>query len=512
MRRFGFATTAAQAGRLDDTIELTRSYGVTKNQSNLKRTCISILIAAALSLAAAGQSAKDSALISALSARHFAEAVELADASLKSRPADPWLWTVRGIALDGAGDSEASLKSLNKALALNPKYVPALKAASQFSYQHHDVRASEYLKRLLALQPAEPAAHAMAGVLGFEAHNCAVALRHFEQSVQLVVSNEASATEYAQCLLSEHRNADSIAILEQARGMHPESRNLRYDLALAQFDSTRYEDALATLQPAADDDSGILNLRASIETAIGRPDAAFSDLTRAVEMSPLDERNYVDIGLFCLDHYQDQRAADALTVGIAKLPDAASLYAIRGIAYAQLSKYDEAEKDFARASQLDPRSLLGELGHTVVSVEKDQQANAKQSLLLRLEKNPNDPVANTLLADLLMHEDALPGSPEFNQAKSAVKRALQQKPDAVAALNLMGEIEFDESNFDGALLHFEKAHRLEPQNHTTLNHMLLIYRKLGRKEDAAKVADQLKALFAGDTRHGQGTFRAAPGR
>jgi tetratricopeptide (TPR) repeat protein len=484
----------------------------TVNKSRFNRTCISFLMAGALSLAATAQSPADSSLLAAIGAGHYDEAVKLVDVSLQSRPQDPWLWTMRGMALDGMGSSAASLKSLDKALTLNPKYVPALKAASQFAYQRHNARAPEYLNRLLAIRPDEAAANAMAGVLEFEAHNCIRAIPHFEKSAQLVLNDETSATEYAACLFDEHRIADSVSILDQAFRLHPSSANLRYDLALSQSESGRNADALSTLQSSEDNDSGMLNLRASIESEAGNPAAAFADLKRAAEMSPLEERNYVDMALLCLDHYQEQRAVDALTLGISRLPKAPALYAVRGIAFAQLSKYDEATQDFAQATELDPKSLFGKVARTVLDMETDKPEAARQTLLKQLEKNPNDPETNTLLADLLIHQGATPSTPEFGQAKAAVMRALQKKPDSIDALNLMGKIECDEDNLAGALPYFERAYRLDPQNHTTLNQMLLIYRKLGRKEDAARVADQLKSSFVKEAHQNQDGFRAAPAR
>ncbi|MGD0893551.1 MAG: tetratricopeptide repeat protein [Terracidiphilus sp.] len=480
------------------------------NKLEIIRISIAVLITGALSLAVLAQSAADSSLLSAIAAGHFAEAVKIADASLQSRPQDPWLWTMRGMALDGAGDSTTSMKSLDKALMLNPKYLPALKAASQFSYLHHNPRAMEYLNRLLAIRPDEPAPNAMAAVLEFEAHRCGRAIPHFEKGAQLILNDEKSATEYAACLFDQRRPADSASILQQALTQHPASRNLRYDLAVSQIESGSSADALATLQSSGDLDSSMLNLRASIEATLGNPAAAFADLKRAAEASPLDERNYLDMALLCLDHNQEQRAVDSLTRGISQLPKAATLYAIRGIAYAQLSKYDEAETDFAQANVLDPKSSFGQAAQTVLYMESEKPEAAKQSLLKQLEKNPNDPEANMLLADLLIHQGASPSTPEFAEAKAAVIRTLDKKPDSIDALNLMGKIESDEDQLAEALPYFEKANKLDSENHATLNQLLLIYRKLGRKEDAARVADQLKSLFVKEAHQSQGDFRTGP--
>jgi tetratricopeptide (TPR) repeat protein len=479
----------------------------------LKHNCILTLLFGLLCLVSWAQAPGDAALVAALNGRRFLEAESMAEASLKSRPNDPWLWTAHGMALDGLGKADESLENLDKALRLNARFVPALKAAAQLTYRQRDKRAAGYLKRLLELKPDEAAAHGMAAVLDFEAHDCAGAIRHFEQSGQLALSTQVAATEYASCLLSMHRTADAVRVLTQARALYPASRNLRYDLALAQVDNGQRDAALATLQSAADDDPGILNLRALVESAAGDLELAFADLKRAVEMDPAGERNYLDLALLCLDHSQEQLAADVLTAGIARLPNDAALYSVRGIAYAQLSKYDEAQKDFARATELDPAKPLGQVASTVLYVDTDQPEKARQALREQLKKTPDDAVANTLLANLLVHQGAAPGTAEFDEAKAVLARALHTNPDAVDALVLLGKMDLDANDLPGAQGALERAERLEPDNRTMLNQMLVIFRKLGRQQDAKRVAERLAASLSEEARKRNGdAVRTGPER
>ncbi len=469
-------------------------------------------IAALLTAALSAQTSGDSALLSDLSAHHYAEAVALADKTLQTRPNDPWLLTVRGMALDGMDNASASLASYDRALRFKPDYLPALKGAAQLTYRRHDARASSYLRRLLALDPGETAAHAMMGVLEFEAHNCTAAIAQFQASAGVVVSREASATEYASCLMESKRTGDAITVLKQARGYFPSSRNLRYDLGLAQEQNGDSASALETLTPAPDDDPGILNLRASVEAATGNLDAAFLDLRHAVEMNPKEPRNYVDMALLCLDHDQDQRAADVMTVGIEQLPENASFYAIRGIAYAELSKFDDAGKDFTRSAELDPRSAFGQLAHNILYVERSQPEKAKEALQNQARERPGDPVANILLADLLLQQGATPGKSEWEDAKAAIARALKVKPDSVDALNLQGQIDFEENRLDAASAILERARQLDPDNPTTLNRLLIVDKRLGREQEAKNVANRLKSLLSAAARRDQDGMRTSAAR
>ncbi|HEX4308925.1 MAG TPA: tetratricopeptide repeat protein [Acidobacteriaceae bacterium] len=477
----------------------------------LKRSSlIGLLLLAALAAhPAAAQAAGDAPLLSAMTAHRYGEAIAIADKSLQSRPRDPWLLTVRGMALEAQGDSAGALAGYDHALRANPTYVPALKAASQLSYRLHSPRAADDLRRLLAADPHEPAAHAMAGVLDYEAHRCEAAIAHFENARAVVVANETSAIEYASCLTEQHQAAAAVDLLQQVRGSFPDSRNVRYDLALAQMANGENAAALVTLAPAADDDPGILRLRASFEEQADQLDAAFRDLKQAVEMNPKDERNYMDMALLCLDHEQDQRAADVMTVGLRYLPDNAAFYTIRGIAYTQLSKTEDAEKDFSRAAELDPNNPFGQSAHTILYLQREEPEQARQSLQRQVRLHPADATANILLADLLLHQGAVRGQPEWEQAKAAVSRALKAKPDSVDALNLEGRIDFDENQYDTAHQVLDQARRLDPDNPTTLNRLLLVDRKLGQEDEAHVVAGRLRKLLSAETRHNQDAMRTS---
>jgi Flp pilus assembly protein TadD len=119
---------------------------------------------------------------------------------------------------------------------------------------------------------------------------------------------------------------------------------------------------------------------------------------------------------------------------------------------------------------------------------------------------------NTLLADMLIRQGALPSTPEFSEAKAAVAHALKGNPQYVEALILQAKIDSDENDFAGALDALERAAKVEPNNHTILNQELLILRKLGRKQDSARVAQQLKNLVEENVRSEQNAIRTTPGR
>jgi Flp pilus assembly protein TadD len=80
------------------------------------------------------------------------------------------------------------------------------------------------------------------------------------------------------------------------------------------------------------------------------------------------------------------------------------------------------------------------------------------------------------------------------EAQVALQRSLQVKPDAVEALALAGKLYIKENDLERASSVLKKAVNKDPENRAAMNQLLLVLRKLGRREEAAKVAERLTAL------------------
>src|SRR5690349_1623715 len=101
----------------------------------------------------------------ALRSHNFADAVAQSRAALQRTPNDPQLWTLNGLALVGAGKRADALQSFQRALKIDPDFLPALEGASQAYYEAGSRRAVPLLTRILRLRPDEPTAHAMLALL-----------------------------------------------------------------------------------------------------------------------------------------------------------------------------------------------------------------------------------------------------------------------------------------------------------------------------------------------------------
>jgi tetratricopeptide (TPR) repeat protein len=432
----------------------------------------------------------------AVSSHQFQRALQILDPLLKANPKDISAWALRGLALDGLGRTKESLSSFDHALTLDKTYAPALEGAAQTAYLHGDSRAGEYVQRLLRVMPDNETANAMAAAIAYQSHDCSNTVQYFKRSKSAVYQSPVALSEFADCLLKSDKVAEAVSVLSRGSQLHAENVQLKYNLAVAQMRAQDPKAAIVTLEPLSNEkDSGLLNLLASAYSRAHQPDDAFRVLENAIEISPKDESNYLDLAILCLEHNQEVRAATAATAGIARLHRATSLYLIRGIAYAQLAQYDKAENDFTAAAELEPNQPHSTIAMSLLYSDKNELGKEKELLNKQLKTTPNDATANYLLADLLIRSGAMPGQPAYQEAQVHLAKSLDAKPDSAEAQILMGKLLEQQKDLPGALKHFQAALKVEPENRSALNREFILLRKLHRDQEANEALNQLKSLL-----------------
>jgi tetratricopeptide (TPR) repeat protein len=456
---------------------------------------------AVLSARAQNPPATRQQVASALKAHQYKEAVRLLAPLLQASPKDASLWTLRGVALEGEGHTQESLQSFRYALALDGSFMPALEGAAQTSYLHRDPSALRNLENLLAQAPDNEVGNAMAGALTYRLHECERSIGYFERSKDTVYRDASAINEYADCLLRQRHVQQAIALLSRAVELYPQSSQFKYNLAVAHLQDHRPAEAVAVLAPLESvKDADLLNLLAHAYEQSNRPDDAFRVLETAIRLSPQDETNYLDLAILCLEHYQEQRSVMAATAGIARIPKASSLYLIRGVAYAQLAKYKQAESDFTTAAELEPNQPHSTIAMSLLYSDRNQLDKEKALLLKQLAITPKDAVTNYLFADLLIRSGALPGQPDYEKAIAHLTTSLAAKPDSAEARILMAKLLMQEGHYADALNHINIAVKLEPTNQSALNRQFVLLRKLHRNEEATQVLIRLKTILNDDLR------------
>jgi tetratricopeptide (TPR) repeat protein len=459
------------------------------------------ILAAAALLCATFAAFQGDELSDAIAAQRFPDVLRLVDARLAAQPRDARLLTIRGIALERLGKLPESLAAFERALAVDPQSVPALKGATEVAYRAKSPKAAALIRRVLARDPQDETAQAMAGVLAVESGHCDVAIGHFERSGAGLDSNGPALTQYGGCLLRADRPTDAVAVFERAVRVSRDPAASQYNLAVAALqahDPARAIEAAERTLAVTPEDANALSVFAAASAEAGHLQPAIDAMRKAIAAAPGEERYYMDLAVLCLDHDAPDLALEVTNAGLARIPASARLYTLRGAIHADRAELDDATRDFEQAAALSPDTLYGSVGLSLVLRQTAQLPEAIALLRSKLAQKPRDATLNYLLGDALMRSEPPAGTPVFREAERAFRQAVRAKPQFAKAHAALGKLYLRSGNAAAAAEELSAAARMDPSDRLALNQLVMAYRQLGRTDEAAQAAAQLKDVLDRD--------------
>ena len=467
--------------------------------------CVTVVVGLLLSTPAFfAQSARDevNAVSTALRAGQYDEALRLLDPALRQFPSSCQLWTLQGLAFSKQGQEEKALASFRTALKISPDYLPALEGASQAAYENGSPDARSLLQHVLKLAPGDPTAHAMLAALAYKGGNCADAVSHFERSAALIKSQPMALRQYGICLGKLKRYEQATGIFQQLVNMPGDDPQDRLRLASLQLASGNAAEAIASLQPLLDDhpDSEVLALASQVYEERKDTPKAVELLHQAIVQEPQNTDLYLQFADLSLVHQSFQVGVDMMSAGLKLGPDAPALYLARGILYVQLADYDRAEADFERANELDPHHSVSEAALGMEAEQKNDLDKALAVVSGKLSKRPDDPLLLYVEADILVQKNPDLDSPEFKHAVASAKRAVQLKPDLVAARDTLAKLYLQANKHQLAIEESRTSLKYDPNDQVAIYHLITGLRKTGHKEELPALLKRLADLRQKATR------------
>ena len=440
--------------------------------------------------------------IEALSRGRNEEALKILAELLDRAPRDYSLLTLQGIALARAGRPIDALASYRSALKQAPSYLAALQGAAEIEFQQRDPVAQTRLEKTISIQSANPTAHAMLGVLAFEREDCGAAIRHFAEARPAMVRNTPVLRQYGQCLFREGEAPAAAQVFRQLLDLEPTDSATRFNLALSLFEAGRYSgainmiDPLATLEAPA---SEVLSLLADAQLSLQRVPEALETLKRAVALHPRQERHYVDLANLCMEQEAHNLGLEILAAGIMNIPRSARLHGMRGILLAQLNRFEEAEAEFERATELGPDQSPGRIGLSITLQQVGRHAESIPILREQAAAEPHNPVVNTMLGRALIQEGGQ-GEGGLEEAREALERAVAADPSFVWAWVELGKLFMKTNRIEEAVPVLERAVRNGPDNRQAVYQLMLALRRAGRLDETRSLAQKLRTMVVRDQR------------
>lgn len=295
------------------------------------------------------------------------------------------------------------------------------------------------------------------------------------------------------------RFAEAIPHFLSADGRVSDESTLRFDLAICYLGTSQFSEAirtLSTLKSSGYDNENLESLLAQASIGAGNFDEAMEALKRAASFAPKSEKLYVFVADACADHQEYEFGLRVIDLGLEKLPNSARLHYQRGYFLVLLDHWDPGQVELDRAASLAPHTEIAFLslaqkfkfaGNLPEAIRVSRQA---------VQEGRANYLTLAILGDALIAQGAAPGQPEFAEAKAALMKAVEQRPQFAGAQLSLGSLLLTENQLDSAIQHLETARNLAPDNVAVYPRLAAAYRKAGNKPAAAAALAVLADLNA----------------
>jgi tetratricopeptide (TPR) repeat protein len=330
------------------------------------------------------------------------------------------------------------------------------------------------------------------------------------QSPQDAVSPAEAELRTAIELTRQGRFSDAIPHFLAADGRVTAEQTLRFDLALCYVGTQRFADAIQTLEAlkaSGYDNEQVENLLAQAFIGAGLSKEAFEALERAASFSPKNERLYVFVADACADRREFGLGLRVVDVGLGHIHQSARLHYERGYFLAMLDHGDQAQGEFDQAASLAPNAEIGYLAQAQKFKFAGDLPNEIRVAREAVKEGHANFLSLSILGDALIAEGATPGQPEFAEARAALEKAVEVRPQSAGAQLSLGALLLIEDRLSVAIQHLEIAKTLAPGNVAVYAHLALAYRKAGNKAAATATLATLQQLNAQEAEK----IRTAPG-
>ena len=295
----------------------------------------------------------------------------------------------------------------------------------------------------------------------------------------------------------DYRQADLV--LNRALSLKPDSPETLYLLAQVLADESRPMDALALLVRAhkiAVENTDIILLMAQISISQNYFEDAIPLLESGVAIAPQRADLHAALGESYLQSDRMGKAVEEFDKVIAIAPSAQA-YALRGLSYQRLGRFEEAKQDFQQGLKLDPHNL-GCLFHLGLIAERQGDAagaEAKFQQVLRL--NPNDADALLELANLRT------GSKKLPEAAELLRRYVKVSGNPATGYYKLAMVErslHETAAADGDLNRFQTLSKSAPSGQHANEHLFdyldnrsKLDPRARNQMDIAEITEQLRA-------------------
>jgi tetratricopeptide (TPR) repeat protein len=276
-----------------------------------------------------------------------------------------------------------------------------------------------------------------------------------------------------------------ITYLDKAQKLKPEDDTNGYDLAVALLETKNPDAAQSLLQDLLKrkDTAELHRLLGQADEAKGEPVSALAEYQLAARLDP-NENNIFDWGNELLLHETIEPALEVFKHGVVLYPNSLRMYIGLGIAFYSRSLYDEAIQALCHASDLnpsDPRPYL--FMAKMYNFSSGKSSEVAKRMKRFVETNPDNALAYYYYA--LRSWKGPPGSGQgvdVAEVEALLRKSISLDPRLADAHLQLGVLLHDQQREQEAVLEFQAAIRLKPDDPDAHYRLAQAYLRAGDKE------------------------------
>jgi tetratricopeptide (TPR) repeat protein len=432
-------------------------------------------------------------------------------------------------------------KHFLKAVALEPaNYQAHAYLGSTYLQEKRLSEAAGAFRKVLELNPGNAAANYNLGLIALQQNATSEALRRFETVLRVSHSDVPALTGILTCqlmlrrasdarrtaeqlqqslddrdprlfqvaaLLAEHGDSSAaIPIMERVRRTFPQSWEVNYNLAVAYFQTARYDRAAELVRPFAGPQgkAEAFDLLGGIEEKRGRTADAERAFHEAATREPSNEDYRFDYGNSFVQHGNVATAIEVFRTAVADSPRSWKLRAGLGSAYYLAADYESAAEALLEAVRLKPDASAAWflLGEAYESATRSQPA-IETAFGSYLKSAPRDAWAYYHYGAILYEREQASGRGDYHEAVVNLNQALRLNPKLAQPYLELGLIAMAQGKTEQSIAALQKAVSLEPGLAAAHYRLGLAYQRLGNGTRAQEEMSRFRALKQGERERGR---------
>jgi tetratricopeptide (TPR) repeat protein len=288
--------------------------------------------------------------------------------------------------------------------------------------------------------------------------------------------------------------ATAEVLLSSIPAGFPDSSTVRYRLAVVKFHAKQYDESERILQElisTGQRKGEILRLLGWCYHKSNRNEDAIRTFREAVQLSPTDEANFLDLGALLIAERRFAVALELAKRTVSAFPTSSNALVLLGSIQLATEQFTDAAKTYSRSLSLDRNSSEGMLGLAKAQAGAGMGEEAKITLESAIRQFPGRAEFEIELALLLLKENENGNAGSQGRAEQLLQAAAKHDPTLGEAQSQLGELALRRGQTALALSYLENVVRISPESARAHFSLARGYRRAGRAEEAAREA----ALF-----------------